>query len=526
MSKNLFNSIAIRKPQHNAFDMTHDFKFSGNMGTLIPIMCEEAIPGDYHMLAGSCMVRFAPMLAPIMHRVDVTLHYFFVPYRILWPGWEDFITNGGLAETPPAFPTMYYNSGTGTWYSGGLLDFLGLPQPIVGGGSETVSALPFAAYQKIYNDYYRDQNLIPEVPYELIDGSNMANVANLFQLRNRAWEHDYFTSCLPFAQKGAAVDLPLGTVELASNWQTIANGNPHFNSFATGGDIVNGGLAATLHTPASIGGNLGAAITDVAGDPDNDVYAYDPAGTLQVAATTINDLRRAEMLQQWLELNARAGTRYTEFLQAHFNVRPEDARLQRPEYITGVKTPVVISEVLNTTGTVDAPQGNMAGHGISVTSGNFGKYAVKEHGLIMGIMSVLPKTAYQQGIQRHWLKTTDAFEYYFKQFENIGEQEVLNREVYAFQDVAGDNTFGYVPRYAEYRFANNRVAGDFRSTQNFWHMGRIFSAAPSLNAQFVTSDPTTRIFAVTDPSVAHLYCQVLNKWTAVRPMGKFGTPHF
>lgn len=490
--------------------MTHDHKFSCNMGQLVPIMCEEVVPGDYHTLGGSCMIRFAPMLAPPMHRFDATMHYFFVPYRILWENWERFITND--PDGIPAFP--YISIGESTYTK--LADHLGIPTPI-GTNFENVNAMFFAAYQRIYNDYYRDQNLIPEVASTLVDGINGAS--ELRELRYRAWEHDYFTSALPFAQKGAAVDVPLGDVSLKDNWPS--EGTPRFEERPFGVPVFPMNVAINQFLSS------GETMLE-AGGPSGLPYkaAYDPQGTLEVAATTMNDLRRAEMLQQWLELNARAGTRYTEFLQAHFNVKPEDARLQRPEYITGVKTPVVISEVLNTTGTEDAPQGNMAGHGIAISSGNLGKYAVKEHGCIMGIMSVMPKTAYQQGLNRMWLKTQDPFQYYFKEFENIGEQEVLNKELYAFQGAPGEETFGYNPRYSEYKYASNRVSGQMRNTLNFWHAGRIFESAPALNAQFVTSDPTMRIFAVEIPEVDHLVCQVLNKWTAIRPMDKYSTPHF
>lgn len=506
--KNIFNSIAIQRPKFSAFDNSHDHKLSFNMGQLVPIMCEDVVPGSSHILGGSQMLRFAPMVAPPMHRFDVTMHYFFTPYRILWPGWEPFISND--PDGVPAFPTLTIG---GEAYTR-LADHLGIPIPI-DPHSETVSALFFAAYQKIYNDYYRDQNLIPEVTWELINGNNAVNAAELMELRYRAWEHDYFTSALPFAQKGAAVDIPLGDVTLKDNWY---QGDPtDVPTFENELGTFNNGSLAVSNDP----GNRITLSSDA-----TKIQAYDPRGSLTVAATTINDLRRAEMLQQWLELNARAGTRYTEFLQAHFNVKPEDARLQRPEYIVGMKNPVVISEVLNATGTEDAPQGTMAGHGISVHSGGLGKYHVKEHGCIMGIMSVLPRTAYQQGLNRMWLKTQDPFQYFFRQFENIGEQEVLNKEVYGFQGDTGNLTFGYNPRYSEYKFANSRVSGEFRTNLNFWTASRIFSAPPNLNAQFVTADPTKRIFAVDDADVDSMYAHVYNKWTAINPMDKYSTPHF
>jgi len=246
---------------------------------------------------------------------------------------------------------------------------------------------------------------------------------------------------------------------------------------------------------------------------------------LELEPTTINDLRRAFKLQEWLERNARGGTRYIENILSHFGVKSSDSRLQRPEYITGVKNPIVISEVLNTTGQDGGlPQGNMAGHGISVSSGYNGQYSVEEHGYIIGIMSIIPKTVYQQGIPRTFLKT-DPLEYFWPTFANIGEQAVQNQEIYAYTTDA-ENTFGYVPRYAEYKYMPSRVAGDFRTTLNYWHLGRIFDTAPALNKEFVECNPSKRIFAVETTDYDAFYCHVLNKIEAIRLMPKFGTPQF
>lgn len=505
MSKNLFNSIKLMRPKKNVFDLSHDVKLSGRMGNLIPTCIMECVPGDKFDISCQSMLRFSPLVAPVMHRMDVYMHYFFVPNRILWPNWEKFITNTKVGADLPAFPTLTISSGNYTK----LADYLGIPNvpAIPVGISETVNAFPFAAYQKVWNDYYRDQNLQDDIAADitLVDGAQLNN--EFLTLRKRAWEHDYFTSALPFAQKGDAVSLPIGEFE---DVPVKRNAAPPPNQ------------ATIENTDASL------SIVDneftFAGAVAED-HLYADTSTLTGDAATINDLRRAFRLQEWLEKAARGGSRYVESILNHFGVKSSDKRLQRPEYITGAKSPVVISEVLNTTGTESLPQGNMSGHAISVGQGRYGSYYCEEHGYIIGIMSVMPKTAYQQGLDKHWLKINDPFQYYWPSFANIGEQEVLNKEVYAFQAANGNDTFGYVPRYAEYKFMQNRVAGDFRNTLDFWHLGRIFAAPPNLNEDFIMCEPDTRIFAVEDDT-DYLYCQILHNIKAVRPMPKFGTPMF
>jgi hypothetical protein len=539
----IFSKVAMPKPQHNTFDLSHDRKFSAKMGELIPTCVLECVPGDSFNIKASNMLRFAPLLAPVMHQSSVYTHFFFVPNRILWSNWENFITGGEDGLYPgdaTTFPTL--TPITSQVNTGGLLDYLGLPSsqapvspsvtPVDTVWATTkVSAFPSAAYNKIYNDYYRDENLITtKLNDTLIDGTNPT--IGLMEIQKRAWQHDYFTSALPWTQRGPEATLPLGTTAPII-WENDPAQATYIKDNTTGNTIgaFTFDSASALNTNSS--GALGATIpTQTYLDVDNSSHLS--ANLSGATAASINELRRAFRLQEWLERNARGGARYIEVIMAHFGVQSSDSRLQRPEFLGGSATPVQISEVLQTSnpastpsGTELTPQANMAGHGVSVGSSKFLSYKCEEHGYIIGIMSIMPKSAYQNGIPKHFSKF-DKFDYFWPSFANIGEQAITNQELFMYE-ADGDNmeTFGYTPRYAEYKYIPSSVHGTFRSSLDFWHMGRNFSGRPALNQAFIEMDESEidRIFAVLDPpETENLYVYLHNNIKARRPMPYFGTP--
>ena len=463
------------------------------MGQLIPIMCDEVVPGDKFKIGNDIVIRFQPLVAPIMHEINVYVHYFFVPNRILWDDWEDFIS-GGVEGNYAGAPPTWDPSGMNT--VGSLWDYFGFPTGVVPAGAFPLD-FPRRAYNRVYNEFYRDENLQAEV------------LETNGTILNRAWEKDYFTSSLPWQQRGIAPALPISGTSSAIF--------PNDLSLFVSTDILN-------RTLRNVSGQINPQWS-AAPSTTGDVKVPLPKALLNVNtvdfadATTFNvaDLRLAFQIQKWMERNARGGIRYTEFLRSHFGVAPRDDRLQRPEYIGGSKSPCIISEVLQTSSTdATSAQGNLAGHGIAVDRTFAASYTAQEYGLIIGIMSVMPRSAYQQGIDRQWLRR-NRYDYYFPEFANLSEQAIERAEIYASNVEAENKTiFGYQGRFDEMRIKRNMVCGYMRDTFDYWHLGRKFVSAPGLNEEFIKCVPSKRIFAVqNEPG---LIVNVGNRIKAIRPL--------
>nr|DAW38047.1 MAG TPA: Capsid protein [Microviridae sp.] len=536
---NIFNSVKLKRPRRNVFNLSYESKLTVNAGELVPIMCKPVVPGDKFRVNTEMLVRLAPLVAPMMHRVNVFTHYFFVPNRLVWNQWEDFITKGVDGSDTPAFPVLKLPSTVDTanghrfFGDGSLWDYLGLPSlnqignatfqtqspnGVKAPAGYEVSALPFRDYLLIYNEYYRDQNLTSEIEFSRDGGSIDAITTNpLLMIRRRAWEKDYFTSALPWVQRGPEVTVPVSgaggsmDVELkdkAADQYFVSSSD----SRPTGNlEVVNGVLYATHQ---SSGTSVGAFLS-----PNNFQVNVDEMGV------SINDLRTSNALQRWFERNARSGSRYIEQILSHFGVRSSDARLQRPQFLGGGRVPVSVSEVLQTSSTDEtSPQANMAGHGISASVNHgFTRY-FEEHGYIIGIMSIMPRTGYQQGVPRDFRKF-DNMDFYFPEFAHLGEQEIKNEELYLNQyDADNSGTFGYTPRYAEYKYSLNEAHGGFRGNMAFWHLNRIFTEKPNLNTTFVECNPSNRVFATAETSDDKYWIQLYQDVKALRLMPKYGTP--
>lgn len=467
--------------KRSKFSLSHYKLFSCDMGELVPIGLTEVLPGDTFQHSTSALIRVSPLLAPVMHPVHARIHHWFVPHRLVWDNWEPFITGGPDGMNASVFPFRNIISEA---TEGSLYDYYGIAPSTTG----HVSALPFRGYGLIWNEWYRDQDLQLPVIVAKTDGLDNTTIDGIL---NCGWEKDYFTTARPWTQKGPEVTIPFGaTAEIISDPAT--DGNPTWNT----PDGVLGFGARSGQT--SVGWNTGTPQPSSAPATWADPKLLADLST--ATAVSINELREAFAIQRYEEARARYGSRYTEYLR-YLGVRSSDARLQRPEYLGGGKQTIQFSEVLATTNDADPSEttGTLKGHGIGAMRSNRYRRFFEEHGYVHSFLSVKPKTMYAQGLARTWSRETKE-DFFQKELQHIGQQEVLNKEVFSMGGTP-NGVFGYQDRYDEYRRMESSIAGEFRSTLDFWHYARIFSGQPALNADFVKSVPTKRVNAVTSADV-------------------------
>lgn len=503
--------------KRSTFDMSHINSTSMKMGYIVPVMYQECLPGDTWQFDSKFFVRVAPLVAPVMHRVWIDSFTFFVPWRLLWDNWEDFITGGedGMDASVP--PTISIKPTVGT-----LADYLGLP---LSANAISVSALPFRAYAMIWNHFFRDQRLQDELPISLADGPDTTTSTALM---SAAWQKDYFTTASPEPQLGPAVTVPIGQtapVELgpfgASQYPILKwADNPNTVFVKSPLDVGS--------SDGNVGVSFGGAIESGTGAPDIKHMVIDPRGTLQanlaqVTGVEINQLREAIALQRWQEKRMLFGARYEDLL--HFwGLRTQDARLQHPEFIASKHGTLQFSEVLQTSADANNDGvGALFGHGIGAMRTGRHRYYCWEHGLMMSFLIVRPQAVYTQGIERFWTRQT-RYDFWNPEFQHIGQQEVYQKEVYADGTEADNKVFGFQNRYDEYRRGKNHVTGEFRTTLDYWNMARKFENAPSLNAEFITCNPTDRIYQLSANLSDQLYVMVQNDMIAKRLMSRHGNP--
>lgn len=522
------------------FDRSASYKTTFNVGDLIPFFVDEVLPGDTFTIDTSKVVRMQTLMTPIMDNIYLDTYFFFVPNRIVWEHWRELMGENTQSAWLPQveYSVPQITAPSGGWQVGTIADYMGIPTGVAG---LSVNAMPFRAYALICNEWFRDENLTDPLNIPVTDatvaGSNggtyVTDVAKGGKPFKVAKYHDYFTSCLPAPQKGPDVTIPISSGALlpvfaTTDRQTLSDPQPlKFDK------VNDSGAGAGAVTATNLGGGFGLSATGQSGlstsllTPNN-LWAQLGA---DIPAATINQLRTAFQIQKLYERDARGGTRYIEILKSHFGVTSPDARLQRPEYLGGSRIPININQVVQNSGTPSdgTPQGTVAAYSVTTDSHSEFTKSFVEHGFVIGLMVARYDHTYQQGLERFWSRK-DRFDYYWPVFANIGEQAVLNKEIYAQGNAQDDEVFGYQEAWADYRYRPSRVTGEMRSSYaqslDVWHLADYYQTRPSLSDAWIREDAATinRVLAVSDNVSAQLFCDIYVRCLATRPMPLYSIP--